>query len=66
MRDSAKKMQTVNYVMIGLTGAALVTTVILAIMTDFGEKELSTNDGDVALVPWTSGDGAGLALGGRF
>ncbi len=63
LRSGTQDMQKVNYVLIGFTGAALVTTSVLAIMTDF---EAEDERDDVALSGWTQGDGGGLILTGRF
>ncbi len=61
---SIEGMQTAGIVFIALTGAAAVTTVILAFFTDF-KGEAETND-QVAVGAWSTGNAGGLTLGGRF
>jgi hypothetical protein len=82
MMDGAEKLQTSGRVMLGLTGAALVATVVLVFFTDFGggadealPPALSRGEraaGKAAAVerpvaaPWFTDNGGGIALGGRF
>jgi hypothetical protein len=78
--DDAGKLQTTGRVMLGLTGAALVTTAVLVFFTDFQGSESTADEGaslqshpshrslDRAPRPsvWACDNGGGLAVGGRF
>jgi hypothetical protein len=65
LREEGKKLQAVGITFLALTGAAAVTTGILAAFTDFGGEEQGNVD-DVAVAPWVGEQGGGLALEGRF
>jgi hypothetical protein len=65
LRDEGEKAQVVGITFLALTGAAAVTTGILAAFTDFGGEEPGA-EADLALAPWASGQGGGLTLEGRF
>jgi len=65
IRDEGETVQAVGITFLALTGAAALTTGILAAFTDFGGEEPGA-EVDVAVAPWASGDGGGLALEGRF
>ena len=60
---SGEASQVVGYVMLGLTGAALVTTAVLAGVTDFKGEDAKR---DVALTPVVAPGGGGVAASWRF
>ncbi len=61
--DKARAMQKAGIVFYGLAGAAAVTSIVLAVFTDFkGEKREAVSRPDV----WVRPVGTGIALGGRF
>ncbi|MCP4675994.1 MAG: tetratricopeptide repeat protein [Deltaproteobacteria bacterium] len=60
---SIEGMQAAGIAFIALTGAAAVTTVILAFFTDFKGEDKSD---EMAVGAWSTGDAGGLTLGGRF
>jgi hypothetical protein len=60
-KDRVEGMQAGGIAILALTGAAAVTTVVLAFFTDWdGEKE------PPAPVAWATDDGAGVGITGRF
>jgi hypothetical protein len=61
LRDDAKAMQAGAYALLALTGAAAVTTAVLAVFTDFGGGEAGEG-ASVSVTPTVGG----LALEGRF
>jgi hypothetical protein len=65
-RSSAESMQRANYAFIGLTGAAAIASVVLAFFTDFGGPESPGDGAEVALRPFATDAGGGVAIGGGF
>jgi len=63
LRDETKICQNTGIAFMALTGAALVTTGILAAFTDFSFEDEGT---DVALAPWASDNAGGMGVMGRF
>jgi len=65
VRDEGKALQAVGITFLALSGAAAVTTGILAAFTDFdgGDEETAV---DLTLAPWGGGAAGGLVLEGRF
>lgn len=60
LRDSGKKLALATDVLLGVTAAAAVTTVVLAIFTDFAKKEKPSEA--VTLAPILGGGTVGLML----
>lgn len=66
-RDRGKSLQTGEWVLLGLTGAAAVAAVVLAFLTDFDGESNEANPSDTtSVVPIITQDGAGFGLVGRF
>ncbi|MDD5310060.1 MAG: tetratricopeptide repeat protein [Deltaproteobacteria bacterium] len=61
LRDDAKAMQAGAYALLGLTGAAAVTTVVLVLFTDFGGSGKG-GEASLSIAPAPGG----LVLEGRF
>lgn len=66
LRDEGQRMQVVGITFLALTGAAAVTSGILAAFTDFGGGDESTEGVELSVAPWRDGPGGGLVLEGRF
>ncbi|MBW2276647.1 MAG: tetratricopeptide repeat protein [Deltaproteobacteria bacterium] len=66
LKDEGKTMQAVGITFLALTGAAAITTGILAAFTDFGGDDEASAEVDLSLAPWGAGSGGGLVLEGRF
>ncbi len=67
-RDKGKSLQLGERVLLGLTGTAAVTTVVLIFFTDFkGEKDESTDSVEAAsIAPFITEDVIGIGVSGRF
>jgi hypothetical protein len=66
LRDQGKLMQGVGITCLALTGAAAITTGVLAAFTDFGGDDEAPAEVDLSLAPWATGSSGGLVLEGRF
>ncbi len=65
IRDDGKVMQVAGLTFLGLTGAAAVTTAVLAGLTDFKNKE-SASQANLSVGLSTSSNGGGILLLGEF
>ncbi len=65
IRDNGKTLQTIGYVAMALTGAALITTVIAIPFTNWGGNETG-EEVAFSLNPWGTHESGGLTLEGRF
>lgn len=65
-RDRGKTLQITERVLLGLTGAAAVTTVVLLILTDFDEQPERGEPLDAVVTPMVGDGTAGLGVSGRF
>ncbi len=65
LRDSGSTTQIVGYIGMGLTGAALILTVVAIPFTNWGGEE-SGGETALSLNPWGNSESGGLLLEGRF
>jgi len=74
LKDDAEMVQNTGIAFMALAGAALVTTGVLAVFTDWGTEKDDADAADsagaadtaVLLSPWAGGDAGGFSLTGRF
>jgi hypothetical protein len=64
--DDIRTLQIVGYVGLGLTGLALITTVIAIPLTDFKGGGDGKDSARIQIAPVALTGGGGLSLGGRF
>ncbi|MCP4599865.1 MAG: tetratricopeptide repeat protein [Proteobacteria bacterium] len=66
IRDTGRTFQILGYVAMGLTGAALIATVVAIPLTNWSGDETS-EDLALSLLPWVGNhESGGLAMSGRF
>ncbi len=64
--DNGPTIQTVGYVFLGLTGAALITAVVAIPFTNWNSRKERNTNTALLLNPWATPDGGGLSFEGRF
>ncbi|MCP4680369.1 MAG: hypothetical protein GY854_33770 [Deltaproteobacteria bacterium] len=66
--DKGKELQTGERVLLGLTGAAAVTTVVLLFFTDFKREKAESSDSakNHYVMPLITEDAVGVGISGRF